>query len=781
MSKEFHPYLLISTSKGEIKFPLSSGNSWTIGRDNNNNFIIREAWISRNHAMIHKTTDQKFYLTDLGSSNGCYLNGKRINGSTILKNQAQIFLGRTKLKFYSPVNVINSPVNQEIDKETSTSIFHKRRLLSVILVELCVTELLNNGLDDNIFSMVIDDWFAQAKSIFSQGGIVINKSLGNSLMAIKFHEQKEPKKEELVQIFQVVLTIYEITSKLIDKYFLSFPLEIGVAINTGNAMVKTNKDSETMDYDICGELIDFSFDLKSAMRIVGKNLILGAQTYSYVSQLSFLKDTFEATNNPLKHADKNQSFYTTDFDKLFKACPTIIFPQQVEITNQNVLEKELNKSPQKDIQAELAKPYQDESVKDGLLKNDQFCDLRKVEIFPTAKNFPLKLLGSILQQAELVSGSQIEIALRDQIQSNQMKIGEILALRGWIKQETADFFAERWPNLLRQKSKQPLGHYLKEAALLSENQIRAILSQQKQKQLQLRFGTLVILNGWLKPTTIEFFLNYFYPERPSTLRQNYSLHRWPADKSSNPLEVIREGLIRNKHCNPTRLLRLYQQILLGGEVVSDSSKEQAELIKLGLVVKHENKLQVASNLYQAVFNPCWVDGELRSLDRYSKIKLKLLKLDQKASLPYRLLTEILSWTGSQPFLVQKLVHIIHESELFVAAGEEAAWIEKLVQTRVIENWQNQAAGEHLKEICDRLLHNQQCGPLSLLKLYQEILRQKEVPANNSLEQAELVYLGLIMEQEGNLRVANPIYQAVFNLSWIEKELNKMIESHSSLN
>jgi hypothetical protein len=224
-------------------------------------------------------------------------------------------------------------------------------------------------------------------------------------------------------------------------------------------------------------------------------------------------------------------------------------------------------------------------------------------------------------------------------------------------------------------------------------------------------------------------------------------------------------------------LKLYQQVLLQGEVLSDGSNEQAELINLGLVAKDKQKLKVASNFYQAVFNPCWVDWELRSLDSYSKIKLKLLELDHKASLPYRLLTEVLSWTGTQPFLVQKVAHLIHESESFIASGEEATSVEKLVQNCIINNWETQVAGDHLQEISDRLLHNQRCDPLRLLKLYQKILQQGILPANNSPEQAELINLELAIEQQGHLRVANRIYQAVFNLSWTETELDKIIQPH----
>jgi tetratricopeptide (TPR) repeat protein len=173
-------------------------------------------------------------------------------------------------------------------------------------------------------------------------------------------------------------------------------------------------------------------------------------------------------------------------------------------------------------------------------------------------------------------------------------------------------------------------------------------------------------------------------------------------------------------------------------------------------------------------NQSWVDRELARLDPYGKIRFKLLKLDEIASLPYRLLTEMLSWTGHQPFLLQKLGQLLHESESFILAGEEAARVEELVQTRIIEHWETQAAGKHLKEIQYRLLNNQQCQSLHLLRLYQTILQEGGVPADGSREQAELVKLGLVAEEQGRLRVANRIYQAVFNRGWVEEKLAEMI-------
>jgi hypothetical protein len=119
-------------------------------------------------------------------------------------------------------------------------------------------------------------------------------------------------------------------------------------------------------------------------------------------------------------------------------------------------------------------------------------------------------LGAILEEAALVSHAQIEVALRDQMYYSDLKLGEILALRGWIKQETADFFVVYLPTLRKKVEKKPIGHYLQEAALLSEDQIKSILDEQKHTLV--RFGALAVLKGYLKQGTVDFFVRYLYPE-----------------------------------------------------------------------------------------------------------------------------------------------------------------------------------------------------------------------------------------------------------------------------
>ncbi|MEH2004535.1 AAA-like domain-containing protein [Nostoc sp.] len=140
-------------------------------------------------------------------------------------------------------------------------------------------------------------------------------------------------------------------------------------------------------------------------------------------------------------------------------------------------------------------------------------------------------------------------------------------------------------------------------------------------------------------------------------------------------------------------------------------------------------------------------------------------LTDKVSNPQVVMKEMLAWTSGQPFLTQKLCQIIRNSSLSVPASSEAQRIKNLVQTQLIENWEFQDQPEHLRTIRDRILKSE-CSPVKLLKLYQKILYQKEAVSVDSPEEKELLLSGLVVKQQGFLKVHNRIYKLVFDSSWI---------------
>lgn len=153
-------------------------------------------------------------------------------------------------------------------------------------------------------------------------------------------------------------------------------------------------------------------------------------------------------------------------------------------------------------------------------------------------------------------------------------------------------------------------------------------------------------------------------------------------------------------------------------------------------------------------------------------------LTHKTSNPRIVLQEILYWTAGQPFLTQKLCWLVANAEADIAAGEEAPRVREIVDKYLIKNWQSQDEPPHLKTIRNRLLHHGERSE-RLLLLYEKVLRRGQITARNSPEYQELQLSGLVVQQQGYLRVYNPIYKSVFNQHWVKTQL-KAWPTHPSV-
>lgn len=144
--------------------------------------------------------------------------------------------------------------------------------------------------------------------------------------------------------------------------------------------------------------------------------------------------------------------------------------------------------------------------------------------------------------------------------------------------------------------------------------------------------------------------------------------------------------------------------------------------------------------------------------------------------PETVLQEVLNWTAGQPFLTQKLCSLIaQESENIHLSVQE------LVEQYIIYNWEAQDEPEHLRTIRDRLLRNEQKAG-KLLGLYQQVLHSSQgAILDGSQEQADLRLSGLVVKRDGYLKAHNPIYQAVFNLTWLRQELDKLRPYSAAIN
>ncbi|SCE92957.1 FHA domain-containing protein [Micromonospora purpureochromogenes] len=108
-----HPELtpLLTVAGGTMRgasFRLSP-RPQVIGRAPTADIVVTDPHLSRRHAEV-RLTDAGAVLVDLGSTNGTWLNDRRITGPEQLCDGDVVRLGRTELRFFDPGLATTDPV-----------------------------------------------------------------------------------------------------------------------------------------------------------------------------------------------------------------------------------------------------------------------------------------------------------------------------------------------------------------------------------------------------------------------------------------------------------------------------------------------------------------------------------------------------------------------------------------------------------------------------------------------------------------------------------------------
>ncbi len=100
--KESDTYLKLINRKEQLTFKVMEqyylSDSVTIGRDDSNDIVLKDRFISKEHAQIIRD-EGIYFLEDLGSANGTFLNGQEIKDAIELKDKDIIDIGQVEFLF----------------------------------------------------------------------------------------------------------------------------------------------------------------------------------------------------------------------------------------------------------------------------------------------------------------------------------------------------------------------------------------------------------------------------------------------------------------------------------------------------------------------------------------------------------------------------------------------------------------------------------------------------------------------------------------------------------
>src|SRR6185369_6236954 len=85
--------LIISSPEGKRGILELTKPVITIGRGNANDLVLNNNRVSRFHAVVKINASGDILIADRGSTNGVLINGERIIGETLLRNEDHITIG----------------------------------------------------------------------------------------------------------------------------------------------------------------------------------------------------------------------------------------------------------------------------------------------------------------------------------------------------------------------------------------------------------------------------------------------------------------------------------------------------------------------------------------------------------------------------------------------------------------------------------------------------------------------------------------------------------------
>lgn len=158
------------------------GSTLTIGRSGENILVLSGNRVSRRHALVHAQSNGEHWLVDLGSTNGTYLDGRRVRQPVPLADRNEIEIADYALVFH------RAGVDPEVITQMPTTVLPRpkdRRSspLWLLVADIVRSTVLLQTLPPEEFAGLVGRWFLACKEILEPAEGVINTFLGDGWFA----------------------------------------------------------------------------------------------------------------------------------------------------------------------------------------------------------------------------------------------------------------------------------------------------------------------------------------------------------------------------------------------------------------------------------------------------------------------------------------------------------------------------------------------------------------------------------------------------------------------
>ncbi len=182
----------------------------------------------------------------------------------------------------------------------------KRAVVTVLFSDIRGFTSLSEKMPADEVSKILNEYFSEMEPIITKYNGVINKFIGDAVMALFGEPIKDEKHPQ-----NAVMCAYEMLKKveyLREKWlFEGKPkIEIGIGINTGEVFIGNIGTESRMEYTVIGDTVNLASRIESYNKVYKTNLLVSSSTYSYISSIA---DVIKISEVQIRGKSKKTDIY----------------------------------------------------------------------------------------------------------------------------------------------------------------------------------------------------------------------------------------------------------------------------------------------------------------------------------------------------------------------------------------------------------------------------------------------------------------------------------------
>lgn len=255
-------------------FPLAGAPSWAIGRGDGCAILLDNRSVSRLHALLQRRETGAYWLVDLGSRNGSYVNDRRVSVPVALTDKDRLLFGDQEFAFRNSAGArLAGDEPAAGPRDAPTTAIHLQSLTTILVADIRDYTPLARSVSEAVLSQAIGTWFLRVGQIAQSQGSYAERYIGDAVMAVWVHADNSRLEPDLLRALRAITRIAAATAEIHQTLPLPAPLRIGAGMNTGPAIVGGSQ------YTALGDTVNAAFRLEAVTKEIGLGVALGQRSF----------------------------------------------------------------------------------------------------------------------------------------------------------------------------------------------------------------------------------------------------------------------------------------------------------------------------------------------------------------------------------------------------------------------------------------------------------------------------------------------------------------------